>query len=175
MDSEVEQDKKGKGEDKKGKGENKKKGKGEDKKGKVEDKKGKGEQDKKGKRGMTGNADKRQQQADENRQASLKLASEQMQKAFLGDNGLLVDKILLAGPGNMKALLLKVLPQNLAKVTETMTVSRSGRSGLYDLAKMLEAEDEKLRKESLQQAKVERAQYVKSIRGPAVDTGKQKH
>nr|XP_027208639.1 uncharacterized protein LOC113802293 [Penaeus vannamei] len=113
---------------------------------------------------MTGNADKRQQQADENRQASLKLASEQMQKAFLGDNGLLVDKILLAGPGNMKALLLKVLPQNLAKVTETMTVSRSGRSGLYDLAKMLEAEDEKLRKEALQQAKLERAQQVKSIR-----------
>jgi len=83
---------------------------------------------------------------------------EQMQKAFLGkDNELLVDKILLAGPGNMKALLLKILPQKLAKVTETMAVSRSGRSGLYDLAKMLEAEEEKRRKEAIRKAKQERA------------------
>ena len=86
-----------------------------------------------------------------------------------------MDRILVAGPGNMKALLLKILPPNLAKVTESMTVSRSGRSGLYDLAKMLVAEEETRRKEAIRRAKLERAQQVKAICAPAVDNGKQKH
>lgn len=62
-----------------------------------------------------------------------------MKRAYFDTNGqAVIDEIVLAGPGPMKELLQKVLPQELAKmVVKSVNVGRSGRPGLYDLTQIL--------------------------------------
>ncbi|XP_042861223.1 uncharacterized protein LOC122246617 [Penaeus japonicus] len=62
-------------------------------------------------------AQKRQQKAEQNRTHHLHLVAEQMRNSFVAKTGeLLIAELVVAGPGNMKAGLMKVLPAPLAKV-----------------------------------------------------------
>ncbi|XP_070000337.1 high mobility group nucleosome-binding domain-containing protein 5-like [Penaeus vannamei] len=77
---------------------------------------------------------KRQQKAEENRAQHLKLVLEQMRKTFVAKTGEpLIGEPLVAGRGNRKAALVKLLPQQLAKIATSTNTSQSGKSGLWEL------------------------------------------
>lgn len=119
---------------------------------------------KKAKKQERGNAEKRQQMAVENREIFLKLALDQTQSTFMdGKKNLKVKMIYLAGPGNMKLQLLKMMPQNMAQIVETRVTSRSGKGGLYELATTLVAEEEKRQNEEKQRMQAEKVKEVKAL------------
>lgn len=78
---------------------------------------------------------KRQQKADETRAHHFQIVAEQMKNIFLSRaGGPLVAKLAVAGPGNLKAVLTKHLPQPVAKTATDTATNQSGKAGLWELA-----------------------------------------
>ncbi|ROT84834.1 Leucine-rich repeat-containing protein 16A [Penaeus vannamei] len=91
--------------------------------------------------GYTKQAQQRQQKAEENRAQHLKLVLEQMMKAFVAKTEeLLIGELVVAGPGNMRAV--KLL--QLAKIATSTNMS-----GLWELVQGLILEEFKREKERL--------------------------
>ncbi|XP_042879042.1 uncharacterized protein LOC122257673 [Penaeus japonicus] len=90
-------------------------------------------------------AKKRQQKAEENRAHHLKVVTEQMRESFVATTGeLLIADLIVAGPGNMKASLIKGLPAPLARIASSTSTSQSGKAGLWELVQGLLAEEPRL-------------------------------
>nr|XP_027216015.1 eukaryotic peptide chain release factor subunit 1-like [Penaeus vannamei] len=74
--------------------------------------------------------------AEESRQNHLRAVYERMQRAFLAeDSSSVVDAIVVAGPGPMKADFLESLPRRWHPLTfeQTVTTTQAGRTGLQQL------------------------------------------
>ncbi|ROT63328.1 hypothetical protein C7M84_018805 [Penaeus vannamei] len=126
-----------------------------------------GEQVKKGKRGKTGNADKRQQQADENRQASLKLAFGIDAEGLPGRTTASWWTRSSGGAWQHEG------PSSQDSAPEYGQGHRDhDRQSLWQVGSLRSGEDAGGRR---REAAEEALKQVKALRAPAVDHGKQKH
>ncbi|XP_037794946.1 uncharacterized protein LOC119590345 [Penaeus monodon] len=93
---------------------------------------------------------KRQQKAKADRAQHLQMVVELMQKSFLASSGrLLIAELVVAGPASTKDDLIKLLPQQLAKIASSKTTCYSGKSGLWELVQGMLAEEFNQQRERL--------------------------